>query len=230
MQYSCTRRLVAEAIGTGFLLAAIVGSGIMGSRISDGNQALVLLPHAIATGGALFVMIRALGPISGGHFNPAVTLAFLIRKEVSPTEAGLYVIAQILGGAIAVLLTHATFSEPIMQVSSTDRAGFPLLLDEFLATAGLVGIILATARRGPDIVAAAVGVYITLAIWATASTCFANPAVTIGRLLTDSVTGIAPSSVPGFVIAQLIAGAVAAAGMGWLLTQRDSGGQDPATR
>ena len=211
MQYDCTRRVVAEAVGTGFLLAAIVGSGIMGSRLAaEGAGALILGPHALATGGVLFVMIRALGPVSGAHFNPAVTLAFLIRREIGRKEAGLYMIAQIIGGAIAVLLTHVAFAEPIVQVSATAGDGFPLLFEELLVTAGLVGVILATVKRGADVVAGAVGAYIALAIWSTSSTCFANPAVTIARLLTDSVTGIAPASVPGFVVAQLVGGAVGA--------------------
>ena len=227
MQTDCTRRVVAEAVGTAFLLATVVGSGIMGSRLAeDGPEALILGPHALATGGILFVMIRALGPISGAHFNPAVTLAFFIRGEIGWREAGFYVIAQILGGAVGVLLTHITFSEPMVQMSTTARDGFPLLLEEVLATAGLVGVIFATVKRGADVVAGAVGAYIALAIWSTSSTCFANPAVTITRLLTDSTTGIAPASVPGFVIAQLIGGAFAAYFFGWLLTARreESGG------
>lgn len=223
MQYDCTRRVVAEAVGSGFLLAAIVGSGIMGSRLAaEGAGALILGPHALATGGVLFVMIRALGPVSGGHFNPAVTLAFLIRREIGWKEGGLYMIAQIIGGAVGVLLTHVAFAEPIVQVSATARDGFPLLLEEALATAGLVGVILATVKRGADVVAGAVGAYIALAIWSTSSTCFANPAVTIARLLTDSVTGIAPASVPGFVVAQLVGGAVGAYFLGWLLTSKES--------
>lgn len=226
MDYSCTRRLVAELVGTGFLLATIVGSGIMGSRLAEDAPSLVLLPHALATGGVLFVMIRALGPVSGAHFNPAVTLAFLIRRDIGSTEAALYVLAQIVGGAIGVWLTHATFSESMVQISVTSRSGFGILLDEFLVTLGLVGVILATVRRGADIVAGAVGVYIAVAIWSTASTAFANPAVTIARLLTDTVTGIAPASVPGFVIVQLAAGAVAAVGMGWLLTPRGESDTD----
>ncbi len=222
MQYDCTRRVVAEAVGTGFLLAAIVGSGIMGSRLAaEGAGALILGPHALATGGVLFVMIRALGPVSGAHFNPAVTLAFLIRREIGRKEGGLYMIAQIIGGAIGVLLTHVAFAEPIVQVSATARDGFPLLFEELLVTAGLVGVILATVKRGADVVAGAVGAYIALAIWSTSSACFANPAVTIARLLTDSATGIAPASVPGYVLAQLVGGAVGAFFFGWLLTSTE---------
>ncbi len=217
MQHDCTRRLAAEFVGTGFLLAVIVGSGIMGSRLAEGAGALILAPHALATGGILFVMIRALGPVSGAHFNPAVTLAFLMRREIGWKEGGLYMAAQVVGGGIGVLLTHVTFAEPVLQVSATVRSGFPLLLEEALATAGLVGVILATVKRGADVVAGAVGAYVALAIWSTSSTCFANPAVTIARLLTDTVTGIAPGSVPGFVIAQLVGGAAGAVFLGWLL-------------
>ena len=224
MQYDCTRRVAAEFVGTGFLLAVIVGSGIMGSRLAaDGAGALILGPHALATGGILFVMIRALGPVSGAHFNPAVTLAFLIRREIGWQDAGMYVLAQIIGGLVGVLLTHVTFSESLLQVSETARSGFPLLFEEFLATAGLVGIILATVRRGADVVAGAVGAYVALAIWSTSSTCFANPAVTLARMITDTVTGIDPASAPGFLIAQLIGGAAGAVFVGWLLTPKSDG-------
>ena len=219
MRSDCTRRVFAEAAGTAFLLATVVGSGIMGSRLAADVPG-VLEPPALATGGILFVMIRALGPISGAHFNPAVTMAFVTRREMGRCEGGLQVIAQIPGGAVGVLLVHMTFSEPIIQVSATARDGFPLLFEEPLATAGLVGVILATVRRGADVVAGVVGIYIALAIWSTSSTCFANPAVTITRLLTDIMTGIAPASVPGFVIAQLIGGAIGACFIGWLLTAR----------
>ncbi len=219
MKYDCTRRVIAEAVGTGFLLSIIVGSGIMGSRLAaEGGEALILGPHSLAVGGILFVMIRALGPVSGAHFNPAVTMAFLLRREIDWREAAFYVMAQVVGGVIGVLLTHITFGEPILQVSVNARDGFPLLVGEVLATAGLVGVILATMNRGSDVVAGAVAAYIALAIWSTSSTCFANPAVTIARLLTDSYTGIAPSGVPGFIVAQVIGGVVGTFFFGWLLS------------
>ncbi len=222
MSYSCTRRIMAEAIGTGFLLAAATGAGIMGARISGGNDALILLPGAIATGGVLYVMIKAFGAVSGGHFNPAVTLAFFMRKEIGATEAALYAVAQILAGVIAVWATHVTFSEPILQIGSTDRSGFALMLEELITTAGLVAVILATVSRGADVVAGVVGVYVMVSIWATSSTAFINPAVTIGRVFTDSPTGITPASAAGFVIVQLVGAAVAVAVMGWLMKSRDS--------
>ena len=218
MQYDCTRRVVAEVVGTGFLLSVIVGSGITGSRLAaEGGEALILGPHALAVGGILFVMIRALGPVSGAHFNPAVTMAFLIRREIGWREAAFYMTAQVVGGAIGVMLTHITFSEPMLQVSMNALDGFPLLLEEVLATAGLVGVILATMKRGADVVAGAVAAYIALAIWSTSSTCFANPAVTIGRLMTDTYTGIAPASVPAFILAQLIGGVIGTLSFGWSL-------------
>ena len=220
MKYSCTRRLVAEAVGSAFLLAAVVGSGIAGARFSDGG-ALVLLPHALATGGILFVMIKLLGPISGGHFNPAVTLAFLSQRKIGVTEAGLYVLAQLVGGAIGVLLVHLTFAETVIQISGTARSGFPLLLSEFLVTFGFVGTVMVMARRGPDAVAVGIGAYTAIAIWSSASTCFANPSVTINRILTDSVTGIAPMDAAGFVIVQLLAGLAAAYGSNWLFRRAD---------
>jgi len=217
-QVSCIRRLGAELVGTAFLLATIVGSGLTGSRLAaDGADVLVLGPHALATGGVLFVMIRALGPISGAHFNPAVTLAFLVRREIGGREAALYMLAQVLGGIVGVLAAHVTFSEPAMAMLSTARSGFPLWLDEALATAGLVGVILATAKRGPDVVAGAVGVYIAVAIYSTASTCFANPAVTVARMFTDSVTGIEASSAPAFIVAQVLGAVVGVLLFGWLL-------------
>lgn len=225
MRYSCTRRVMAEAIGTGFLLAAATGAGIMGARLSGGNDALILLPGAIATGGVLYVMIKALGEVSGAHFNPAVTLAFLLRREIGSTEAALYMVAQILAGIVAVWSVHVTFSEPLFQIGSADRSGFPLMLEELITTAGLVGAILATARRGADVVAGVVGVYVMVAIWATSSTAFINPAITIARMFTDSPTGIAPASVPGFLVAQLIGAAVAAYVLGWLLKTEEGDGK-----
>lgn len=220
MEYSCTRRLAAEVIGSTFLLAVVVGSGIMGSRLSAGVDALILLPHALAVGGVLFVMIKALGPISGGHFNPAVTLAFLVLKKLSPTEAGLYVLAQLVGGVLGVWATHYAFGESILQLSTTDRGGLNLMVEEFLVTIGLVGIVLVMVRRGADAVAVSIGAYVALAIWSSASTGFANPGVTISRILTDTVTGIDAASAAGFVVAQLLAGVAAAYGVGWLLTTR----------
>lgn len=223
MSYSCTRRIMAEAIGTGFLLAAATGAGIMGARLSGGNDALILLPGAIATGGVLFAMIKAFGPVSGGHFNPAVTLGFLLRKEIGPTEAALYMVAQILAAVIAVWATHVTFAEPMLQLGTTSRSGFPMLLEELITTAGLVAVILATASRGADVVAGVVGVYVMVSIWATSSTAFINPAVTIGRVFTDSPTGITPASAIGFVVVQLVGAAIAVAVIGWLMKPKDSG-------
>ncbi len=214
---SLDRRLAAEAIGTAFLLAAVVGSGIMAEKLADGNVGLALLTNTIPTGAILIVLITMLGPISGAHFNPAVTLVFALRRDLGPAEAGLYVLAQILGGVLGVLAAHAMFDLPIWQFSSTERTGAGQWFAEAVATFGLVFTILATLKARPSAVATAVGLYITSAYWFTASTSFANPAVTIARGLSDTFAGILPAHVPGFVAA-LIVGALAALGLcAWLL-------------
>ncbi len=211
------RRLVAEALGTAFLLAAVVGSGIMGERLAGGNVALALLANALPTGAMLVVLILVLGPVSGAHFNPAVTLAFSVRREIDWRDAGLYVLAQLAGGLAGVVAAHLMFELTVVQVGATDRAGPAQLLSEVVATFGLVAAILGTLRWRPEAVPFAVGLYITAAYWFTAWTSFANPEVTVARAFTDTFSGIAPTNVPGFVAAQVVGALVAAGLLGWLL-------------
>ncbi len=209
MSSDLPRRLAAEALGTLLLLATVVGSGIMAERLADGNVALALLGNTIPTGAILFVLIAVFGPVSGAHFNPAVTLAFRVRDEITSTVASLYVLAQIAGAIAGVMVAHAMFDVDILQQSTTPRSGPAQWFSEFVATFGLVTVILGTLRHGVLAVAASVGLYITAAYWFTASTSFANPAVTIGRTLTDTFSGIAPAHASAFVVAQF-AGALAA--------------------
>ncbi|MDF7776991.1 aquaporin family protein [Sphingomonas sp. AOB5] len=202
------RRVVAEAVGTAFLLAIVVGSGIMGERLAGGNDAIALLGNTIATGAGLIVLIHIFGPVSGAHFNPAVTLAFVLKGQTDRQTAVAYTAAQLAGALLGVWTAHAMFAEPIVQLSSKLREGPPQGLAECIATFGLIGTIIGTQRSRPEFTPVAVGLYITAAYWFTASTSFANPAVTIARSLTDSFAGIAPASVPLFIAGQ-IAGAVA---------------------
>lgn len=212
-----SRRIAAEALGTAMLLAIVVGSGIMGQRLA-GNDAIALLGNTIATGAGLTVLIHMFGPISGAHFNPAVTLTELAKRQISSRTAILYVAAQFVGAVIGVWCAHAMFAEPILQISVKQRAGWPQGLAEAVATFGLIGTIVATRRARPDITPMAVGLYITSAYWFTASTSFANPAVTLARSLSNTFAGIAPVSVPVFLLGQL-AGTVAALVMfGWLFS------------
>jgi glycerol uptake facilitator-like aquaporin len=205
---SLAQRLVAEALGTAFLLAAVVGSGIMAAKLSGGNVALALLCNTLPTGAILTVLILSLGPVSGAHFNPAVTLAFLCRGELSWRTAALYAASQILGAIAGVLAAHAMFDLPLWQVSQTVRSGGGQWFAEFVATFGLVLVIFCCLRAARDAIPYAVGLYITSAYWFTASTSFANPAVTIARSLSDTFAGIAPTGVAPFIAAQ-IAGALA---------------------
>jgi glycerol uptake facilitator-like aquaporin len=214
------RRLTAEAVGTAFLLAIVIGSGIMGERLAGGNVAIALLGNTLATGAGLVVLITIFGPLSGAHFNPAVTLVFALRREIGWRLAAAYLLAQIVGGIVGVWGAHAMFAEPIWQVSTKLRDGPAQAFAEFVATFGLIAAILGSIRFRPDATPMIVGLYITSAYWFTASTSFANPAVTIARSLSNTFAGIAPSSAPMFVIAQL-AGAVAASGLFvWLLRER----------
>ena len=217
MHPDIARKLTAEAIGTAFLLATVVGSGIMAETLAGGNVAIALLGNTIPTGAILVVLITMLGPISGAHFNPAVTLAFLVRRNITAALAGLYVLSQVVGGIAGVIAAHAMFDQSLLQASQTIRTGPPQWVAEAVATFGLILTILATLRARPDAVPVAVGLYITAAYWFTASTSFANPAVTVARALTDTFSGIRPGDVPGFILAQ-IAGALAATGLSaWLL-------------
>jgi glycerol uptake facilitator-like aquaporin len=212
-----SRRLAAEFCGTAFLLATVVGSGIMAERLAGGNVAVALLGNTIPTGAILIVLITALGPVSGAHFNPAVTLAFLIRREIRVSAASLYILLQVAGGVLGTLLAHAMFEEAVWQLSAHTRTGPAQWLSEIVATFGLVGAIFAALRWRPDGVAWMVGLYITAAYWFTASTSFANPAVTLARALTDTFSGIRPIDAPAFVIAQCVGAALATIALGWLL-------------
>ena len=213
---------MAECLGTALLLATVVGSGIMAERLAGGNVALALLGNTIPTGAILFVLITMLGPVSGAHFNPAVTLAFWLRREIKLNEALAYVGIQIIGAIMGTLVAHAMFEEILLQTSTNIRNGPAQWLSEGVATFGLVATILGTLRWRPEAVPTAVGLYITAAYWFTASTSFANPAVTIARSLTDTFSGIAPANAPGFILMQFVGAAVATGLMAWLLRPSSS--------
>ncbi len=218
-----SRKLAAECIGTAFLLATVVGSGIMAERLAGGNVAIALLGNTIPTGAILVVLITMLGPVSGAHFNPAVTLVFAMRRSLAPNEAAAYVAVQVAGGLIGVWSAHLMFAEPVFQASLTVRTGGAQWFAEVVATFGLIFTILATLKAREQAVAMAVGLYITAAYWFTASTSFANPAVTIARGFSDTFSGIRPTDVTPFVAAE-IAGAVAAwAFCRWLLAAEAHG-------
>ena len=210
------RKLAAEAIGTAFLLIAAVGSGIMAERLAAGNVALALLGNTLATGAALVVLITLFGPLSGAHFNPAVTLYFALRGETGWPRALLYIVVQFIAAIIGVWLAHAMFGLPILQVSHKLRDGWSQGLAEFIATFGLLMTIAGAIRFAPLTTPMLVGLYITGAYWFTASTSFANPAVTVARTLSDTFAGIAPGSAPLFILAQLLAVPAAVAVLGWL--------------
>jgi glycerol uptake facilitator-like aquaporin len=207
--YGRGQRLGAELLGTAVLLATVIGSGIMGERLAGGNVAIALLGNTIPTGAMLVVLITMLGPISGAHFNPAVTMAFLLRKEMGAADAGAYILAQAAGAVLGVLAAHLMFDEALLQISTKVRSGPSQWFSELVASFGLVATILLTLRANRAAVPAAVGLYITAAYWFTASTSFANPAVTIARALSNTFAGIRPSDAGPFIIAQLV-GAIAA--------------------
>jgi glycerol uptake facilitator-like aquaporin len=209
MNASLDRRIVAEATGTAMLLAAVVGSGIMAERLSGGNQAIALLANTIATGAALVALILTFGPISGAHFNPAVTLADASQRGLAWRDVPGYVIAQGAGAVLGVWMAHAMFEQPLFMLSQHARSGASQMFSEFVATFGLVAVIWGCSRRRSSAVPFAVAAYITAAYWFTASTSFANPAVTFARALSDTFAGIRPIDVPGFVVAQF-GGAMAA--------------------
>jgi glycerol uptake facilitator-like aquaporin len=214
---SIPRRMAAEFLGTGLLLATIVGSGIMAERLSGGNVAIALLANAVATGGGLISLILTFGPISGAHFNPAVTVADASQHGLPWKEVPGYVVAQILGAIVGVAAAHLMFEEPIFSFSRHVRAGPGQLLSEFVATFGLLSVIWACSRRRADVVPFAVGSYIVAAYWFTASTSFANPAVTIARSLTDTFAGIRPVDAPAFIAAQLLGAVVSTYLFRWLV-------------
>jgi len=216
-----SRRLAAEAVGTALLLAIVVGSGIMGERLAGGNVAIALLGNTIATGAGLAVLILMFGSISGAHFNPAVTLAFLLRREITPAHAAAYVVVQVAAAVIGVFLAHLMFDVAMLQTSTKVRTGGGQWLAEVVACFGLVATILLVLRARAEAVAYAVGLYITAGYWFTASTSFANPAVTVGRTLTDTFSGIRPVDAPAFIAAQIVGAILATLLCGWLSRDRD---------
>lgn len=219
------RRLTAEALGTGLLVATVVGSGIMAGTLTK-DVALALLANTVATGAILVVLISTLGPISGAHFNPAVSLIFALRRELPVRDAGLYALVQVIGGVLGAMAAHAMFALPLLQASTTVRTGGGQWLSEGIATFGLVATILAGIRFERKAVPLLVGLYITAAYWFTASTSFANPAVAIARSITDTFSGIRPLDLPGFVAAQVAGALIALTLMSWLL-RVPAGGELP---
>lgn len=217
------RKYFAEALGTGLLLVAVVGSGIMGDVLSGGNLGLALLANAIATGCALYVLITVLGPVSGAHFNPAVTLAFALRGEIAWRVALIYMLCQIGGGILGVWLTHVQFGQEVLQISTTERTGGAQWVSEALATFGLLFVIFGGLRHRAEAVPALVAVYITGAYWFTASTSFANPAVTIARGLSDTFAGINPAHIPAFIAVQLAVAIVTVPLLRWLFSDKSEG-------
>jgi glycerol uptake facilitator-like aquaporin len=222
-------RLAAEAVGTGFLLAAVVGSGIMAERLADGNVALALLANTIATGAALVALILAFGPISGAHLNPAVTIADAVHGRTPWREVGPYVSAQVAGAFVGVLAANLMFGEPAYAASTTARSGVAQAGSEVVAAFGLVAVIFGALRLRIEAVAVSVGAYITAAYWFTASTSFANPAVTLGRTVTDTFSGIRPEDAPVFIAAQLVGATLAALLFRWLDTAKPAVGPGRGT-
>jgi glycerol uptake facilitator-like aquaporin len=216
-----SRRFAAEGLGTGLLVATVIGSGIMAERLAGGNVAVALLANAISTGAMLYVLITTLGPVSGAHFNPVVTLATAMLRETPPLEAAAFVAIQMAGAVAGTVLAHAMFELPLVQESLKLRSGPGQWLAEAVATAGLILTIRGTRRQAGQ-AAACVALYITAAYWFTASTSFANPAVTLARALSDSFAGIAPVSVPGFLAAQMAGGAAGLALAGWLFAEDEA--------
>lgn len=221
--FGLTRRLAAEGVGTALLLAIVVGSGVMGEALSGGNDAVALLLNTVSTGAGLFVLITLLGPVSGAHFNPLVTLLGAASGQLGRGEALARLAVQVAGAVLGVFLAHAMFDQPLVQVSGKVRDGAGQVLSEAVATFGLLMVIQLGARLAPSAVAGLVALYITAAYGFTASTAFANPAVTLARSLTDTFTGIAPASAPGFLVGQA-AGAIAAAlASSWLFGRSGAG-------
>jgi glycerol uptake facilitator-like aquaporin len=220
-----SRRLVAEFLGTAFLLIAVVGSGIMAERLAGGNEAIALLANSLATGGALVALILTYGPVSGAHFNPAVSVALAARGAFPWEEIPPYIIVQCVGAMAGVMAAHAMFGLPILELSGKARGGMGQVWAEFVATLGLLAVILSAIRSRPDAIPYAVAAYITGAYWFTSSTSFANPAVTLARALTNTFAGIRQQDVLGFLVAQAAATVVAILLLGWLFNtnrqQRD---------
>lgn len=218
---SLSRRLFAEWLGSFFLLATVIGSGIMAETLAGGNVAIALLGNTIPTGAILFVLITMLGPISGAHFNPAVTLSFAVQRQIDAPTAALYVAAQIIGAVLGVIAAHVMFELPLIELSTKARTGTGQWAGEFIATFGLLATILACVRFNDKAVPMAVGLYITAAYWFTSSTSFANPAVTLARGLSNSFAGIAPADIAAFIGVQIVAALGATVVFGWLLDRAD---------
>lgn len=216
-RFPLPQRLAAECLGTALLVATVVGSGTMAEALSGGNDALALLGNTLATGAILVVLILIFAELSGAHFNPAVTIAFALRREMRPPHAVAYIAAQIAGGIAGAILAHAMFELPLVQFSQAARTGTGQWLAEVIATFGLVLTIFACVRFRPGAVAYAVGLYISAGYWFTSSTSFANPAVTIGRTLTDTFSGIRPVDAPAFMLAQLVGAVLATVFFAWLI-------------
>jgi glycerol uptake facilitator-like aquaporin len=214
------RKLAAEGLGTAFLLASVVGSGIMAAKLANGNTAIALLGNTIPTGAILVVLISTLGPISGAHFNPLVSLASLVNRSMKPGEVAAYIAVQVVGALLGVFIAHAMFDLPLLQASTTMRSGGAQWLAEAVASFGLLTVIFLSVRNAPQQVAMNVGLYITAAYWFTASTSFANPAVTLARSFSDTFAGIRPEDVLGFILAQLIGAALAVAVDRWMWSSR----------
>jgi glycerol uptake facilitator-like aquaporin len=217
------KRAVAEFLGTAFLVAAVVGSGIMGESLAPGNPGLILLANTLATGAALISLILAFGPVSGGHFNPAVTVADAWQKGILWSDVPTYIVAQIIGGIAGVFLAHAMFALPLFSLSQHRRAGATQAFSEFVATFGLLAVIWGCSKFRTTLVAFAVGMYIMAGYWFTASTSFANPAVTIARSLSDTFAGIRPADVPVFVAVQMAGALAATATLKWLTSELKEG-------
>ena len=217
MKMSLARRVIAEFIGTAFLVAAVIGSGVMGDRLANGNIALALLANTIATGAALVALIFAFGGVSGAHFNPVVSVMDAFERGLPWKQTPHYVIGQVLGGGTGAIVAHLMFGLPLVSFSRHARSGIPQVFSEFVATFGLVSVIWGCSRLRSNAVPFAIGAYITAAYWFTASTSFANPAVTIARCLSDTFAGIRPRDVPLFVVAQFLGGIVATLLFRWLV-------------
>jgi glycerol uptake facilitator-like aquaporin len=213
--YHPAQRLAAEGLGTGFLVATVVGSGIMAETLAGGNMAVALLANTLATGAILYVLITKFGPVSGAHFNPAVSLVFALRRELTWRTAAAFMAVQVVGGVAGTLMAHGMFDQAALQVSIKERTGPAQWLSEGVATFGLVMTVLGTVRVKPEAVPTSVALYITAAYWFTASTSFANPAVTVARSITNTFSGIAPADAPAFIAAQFAAALVA-----WLTAER----------
>jgi glycerol uptake facilitator-like aquaporin len=220
------RRAAAEALGTALLLATVIGSGIMGERLAGGNVAIALLANTFATGAGLVALILTFGPISGAHFNPAVTLADATQGGIAWRDVPAYLAAQFGGAFVGVAVAHVMFNEPTFFASQHERTGVAPWVSEFVATFGLLATIWGCARRRPGLVPFAVGAYITAAYWFTASTSFANPAVTCARAASDTFAGIRPADVPIFVVAQLLGAGAATAGFRWLVPRARRGEEE----